>query len=162
MDSATDLQTSGISRQRLPRCQIISRTELDHMPAAQPVIPESLREPPRRSVRHEILGRPRAVIAQTAADDLFYLALVEVDARAEFCHGNHSCAHSCHCGIHRKRDSSKVVVDFSPQENEERTEVLTDFFPVFSRSTSTKKRVHDSQMEEPRRAGKFDRQEIHT
>jgi hypothetical protein len=53
------------------------------MPAGQPVATERFREPCGRLFGYEILTRRGAVVAQAAADNLFHLSLMEVDARAE-------------------------------------------------------------------------------
>jgi hypothetical protein len=88
MDAAADLQATWVAAECRTGRLIISRAELDHMPTGELVVSEALRKPRGRVLRDEILLRTRAVIAQTATDDLFHLALVEIDAWAEMSHKN--------------------------------------------------------------------------
>jgi hypothetical protein len=86
-NAAADLEPAGPGRQRLARGPVVARAELDDVPASDLIRAEGFRKPCRRLVRNEVLHRPHAIVAQAAADDLFDLALVEVDARTKAGHG---------------------------------------------------------------------------
>lgn len=57
------------------------------MPAGQPVRAVLRREPRSRVRRFEIGPQTGPVVGQRATDDLFHLAMVKINARAEACSG---------------------------------------------------------------------------
>ena len=68
---------------RLFRGMLVAFTKHDYMSTGQIIATERLRKPGWRLFRNEIRARRSTVIAQAAADDLFYFALMEVYAGAK-------------------------------------------------------------------------------
>ena len=81
--AAAEMQSAGKRGQRFGRGCLVARSQLDDMAALQPIPSIQFREPGRGTLGHKIRAQPRAVIAQTAADDLLDLAFMQVDARTK-------------------------------------------------------------------------------
>ena len=73
------MQAARMSPQRGSCCSIIPRTEQDNVPAAQSVFPIKFCKPCGGFLRHKIRAQAGAAVAQRTADDLFYLAFVQVN-----------------------------------------------------------------------------------
>ena len=72
--------------QRLACGIAISRTEANHVSSGEFVFPIEAGIPGGIVLGYEVFARPRTIIAQSAAHDLFYLAVVKINAWSEFCH----------------------------------------------------------------------------
>lgn len=85
-DAATDLQAPGPCAQSLARGLTIARSETDHVTTFERIVAVVSGIPRGIVLGDEILARSGTVIAQRATDDLFHLAVVQVNAWSEFCH----------------------------------------------------------------------------
>src|SRR4030095_2000652 len=95
VDTAANLQAARIRRQRLARGHVVSRTEHDAVPALQPVAAVEFAVPRRGAFGDEVGSQSRRVVTESAADDLLYLAFMEVDARTK--HGRECRATNFEC-----------------------------------------------------------------
>ena len=86
-DSAAHLQSLGKGLQGLGRGRFVALAQHDHMAAEQPVVLVHGGIVGGGQVRGKVGGQaPLLVVGERGADNLFYPAMVEVDARSEF-HG---------------------------------------------------------------------------
>ena len=90
-DATAELQAAGPCGECLAGGGFISGAEFDDVAAGEVVFAKTSGEPFGRMFGDKILGGAGTVVAEGAADDLFHLALVEVDARAESGHGKRIC-----------------------------------------------------------------------
>src|SRR5439155_17827178 len=79
MDPSADLQPAWISLQSRFGFRIVTRSQHDYVAAFQLVVPVNGSIPCGRSVRYKI-GPQSLGCAQSAADDLLYFSLVQIDA----------------------------------------------------------------------------------
>ena len=85
-DTAANLQPVRVSGQGGTSRGIVTGAEFDDVPATQAVLSVFGCEPFGRVVCHKVGVQPGAVVSQSAADDLFHAAVVQVDTGAESGH----------------------------------------------------------------------------
>jgi len=89
-NAAAELQAAGPGGEGFAGGGFVARTQLDDVAAGEAVIAESRGAIRRGFLADEIFDQAFAVVPETPADDLFDLAPVEVDTRAEAAHGRGS------------------------------------------------------------------------
>ena len=83
-DAATDLQTFRPAGEHLVGGIVVALAQLDHVAAAQVVVPVQIREPSWRFFGDEVGTKGiRLCIVDGASDDLFHPAFMQVNARPE-------------------------------------------------------------------------------
>jgi hypothetical protein len=80
MDAAADVQAAGISPQRRPRLLFVAGAKHDDVTARKPVAPVQLRKPRGGAVGNKIRLQASRFGTKRAADDLFDLAFMQVNA----------------------------------------------------------------------------------
>src|ERR1700722_12793812 len=81
--AAAHLQTTRPSRQRLARRRIVARSEHDDVAAAQAIASIKFGEPAAGTFGDKVGAQIRRLAGEAAADNLFDLAFMQVDARTE-------------------------------------------------------------------------------
>jgi hypothetical protein len=66
---------------------VVARPKTNYVTTHEGIVAIGFGIPSGAFFRDEIFARSGPIIAQGAADDLFYLTVMKVDAWAKFCHG---------------------------------------------------------------------------
>ena len=86
-DATADLQSSRPGGESLVRSFVVTWAKTNHVTTHECIAAIRFSIPSGAFFRDEIFARSGPIIAQGAADDLFYLTVMKVDAWAKFCHG---------------------------------------------------------------------------
>ena len=85
-DAATQLESARPGGEGIAGGLVVATAQFDHVAAGEPVVAVAGGKGGRSLVADKIFARARAVVAEGAADDLFYFAIVQVDAGPELGH----------------------------------------------------------------------------
>ena len=86
VDSASDLQSSGVCREGCFRRFVVSLSEHDYMPALDSIFFVELGEPGWGTIGLEIRLESFSAVREGTSDNLLYAAVVQVYAGAELGH----------------------------------------------------------------------------